>query len=70
MRPRSSTNIAELIFASASHMVASLILLNPKLASIALLKSTSSNKLHKWLIYFVFFVLLTRKAIMLFYSAI
>jgi hypothetical protein len=50
MRPHSSANIAELILASAGHMVAFFILLNPEFTLIALLKSASSNKFHKWLI--------------------
>ena len=70
MRPHSSANIAELILASAGHMVASLILLNPELTLITLLKSAPSNELHKRLIYFLFFILLTGKSLMLFYSAI
>ena len=70
MRPHPSANIAELILASAGHMVASLILLNPELTLITLLKSASSNKLHKWLIYFLFFILFARKSLMLFNSAI
>jgi hypothetical protein len=70
MRPHSSANIAELILASAGHMVASLILLNPELTLIALLKSTSSNELHKRFIHFLFFILFTSKSLMLFNSAI
>ena len=70
MRPHASTNIAELILASAGHMVTSLILLNPELTLIALLESASSNKLHEWLIHLLFFILVTRETLMLLYSAI
>ena len=69
MRPYSSADITELIFASTSHVVTTFIFLHPKLALIALLKSTSFNKFHKWFILFLFFKLLTRKALMLFNSA-
>jgi hypothetical protein len=70
MRPHASTHIAELILASAGHMITSLILLNPDLTLIALLESVSSNKLHEWLNHFLFYILIAREAIMLFYSAI
>ena len=69
MRPYSSADITELIFASTSHVVTTFIFLHPKLALIALLKSNSFNKFHKWFILFLFFKLLTRKALMLFNSA-
>ena len=45
-----STLVAELEFAFAGHMVATLILLNPKLAFRALFKFLPSHKLHKCII--------------------
>ena len=70
MWPSISADIAELILASTSHMITSFIFLNPKFALSALLKSATSYKLHKWFIYFLFFVLLTWFSNMLLYSTV
>ena len=48
-----SANIAELIFASAGHVVASLIFFNPKFTTRALFKFRSFNKHHELFIFFV-----------------
>ena len=60
--PLDSAFIAELVSAPASNVVTSLILLNPKVALIALPKIIAYHKIENRLIFNLVLVLLTRLA--------
>jgi hypothetical protein len=60
--PLDSTLIAELVSASASNVVTSLILLNPKVTLVTLPKIIAYHKIENRLIFNLVLVLLTRLA--------